>query len=285
MSLIYTLCVSLLSMTACIWNKWKTSHMLILIIWVFSLSVRSYIKSTLFLQWVFLPEPPVRRKLVLPPPVKVDYRAACFCHRELIDIGFVCSVCLSSKYAVQQQTHCVPNRFLPSNFEAGIANVVSSVCFTCPVHPILLDLTAVIIYLMSTHLKAPHYMILSMLLCHFSCLRSEYFQNSLSWCFLTVYQTSLPILNNKKNHVSVCFIAGRREDRKLWLLHWHGFLEFSLLLSLFLNAVSVVSVVRKDTHLGTFFNDFWAVLCCDYPALCWQNMNIHTVLSTSLQIY
>nr|CAD7420199.1 unnamed protein product [Timema poppensis] len=47
--------------------------------------------------WVFLPEPPIRNKLVLPPPVKVDYRAACFCHRELIDIGFVCSVCLSSK--------------------------------------------------------------------------------------------------------------------------------------------------------------------------------------------
>ena len=26
---------------------------------------------------------------------KVDYRAACFCHRELVDVGFVCSVCLS----------------------------------------------------------------------------------------------------------------------------------------------------------------------------------------------
>ncbi|XP_023023865.1 transcription factor B4 [Leptinotarsa decemlineata] len=48
-----------------------------------------------YLLWVFLPEPPVREKLVLPPPVKVDYRAACFCHRELIDIGYVCSVCLS----------------------------------------------------------------------------------------------------------------------------------------------------------------------------------------------
>ncbi|KAL1494892.1 hypothetical protein ABEB36_010407 [Hypothenemus hampei] len=48
-----------------------------------------------FLLWVFLPEPPIREKLVLPPPVKVDYRAACFCHRELIDIGYVCSVCLS----------------------------------------------------------------------------------------------------------------------------------------------------------------------------------------------
>ncbi|GJQ75850.1 putative transcription factor Tfb4 [Trypoxylus dichotomus] len=48
-----------------------------------------------YLLWVFLPEPPIRKKLVLPPPVKVDYRAACFCHRELIDVGYVCSVCLS----------------------------------------------------------------------------------------------------------------------------------------------------------------------------------------------
>ncbi|XP_072384285.1 general transcription factor IIH subunit 3 [Diabrotica undecimpunctata] len=48
-----------------------------------------------YLLWVFLPEPPIREKLVLPPPLKVDYRAACFCHRQLIDIGYVCSVCLS----------------------------------------------------------------------------------------------------------------------------------------------------------------------------------------------
>uniref|UniRef100_A0A1L8DI76 General transcription factor IIH subunit 3 n=2 Tax=Nyssomyia neivai TaxID=330878 RepID=A0A1L8DI76_9DIPT len=49
-----------------------------------------------YLLWVFLPDPQsTRMKLVLPSPVKVDYRAACFCHRELIDIGYVCSVCLS----------------------------------------------------------------------------------------------------------------------------------------------------------------------------------------------
>lgn len=49
-------------------------------------------------QWVFLPDPHTRVKLLLPPAIKVDYRAACFCHRELIDIGYVCSVCLSSMY-------------------------------------------------------------------------------------------------------------------------------------------------------------------------------------------
>ncbi|XP_062532309.1 general transcription factor IIH subunit 3 isoform X4 [Bombyx mori] len=46
-------------------------------------------------QWVFLPEANERSKLVLPGRGRVDYRAACFCHRELLTIGYVCSVCLS----------------------------------------------------------------------------------------------------------------------------------------------------------------------------------------------
>jgi len=50
-----------------------------------------------YLLWVFLPSPFCRTKLVLPTPAKVDYRAACFCHRQLVDIGYVCSVCLSGK--------------------------------------------------------------------------------------------------------------------------------------------------------------------------------------------
>ncbi|XP_037536304.1 general transcription factor IIH subunit 3 [Nematolebias whitei] len=48
-----------------------------------------------YLLWVFLPDSEQRTQLVLPPPAHVDYRAACFCHRNLIEIGYVCSVCLS----------------------------------------------------------------------------------------------------------------------------------------------------------------------------------------------
>ncbi|XP_060067848.1 general transcription factor IIH subunit 3-like [Ylistrum balloti] len=48
-----------------------------------------------YLLWVFLPDPTERHKVNLPPKAQVDYRAACFCHRNLIDIGYVCSVCLS----------------------------------------------------------------------------------------------------------------------------------------------------------------------------------------------
>ena len=49
-----------------------------------------------FLLWTFLPDTSLRGgQLSLPTATKVDYRAACFCHRQLVDIGFVCSVCLS----------------------------------------------------------------------------------------------------------------------------------------------------------------------------------------------
>ncbi|XP_015274791.1 PREDICTED: general transcription factor IIH subunit 3 [Gekko japonicus] len=48
-----------------------------------------------YLLWVYLPDQEQRSQLILPPPIHVDYRAACFCHRNLIEIGYVCSVCLS----------------------------------------------------------------------------------------------------------------------------------------------------------------------------------------------
>ena len=48
-----------------------------------------------YLMWVFLPDQKARKSLEMPPPSHVDYRAACFCHRQLVDVGFVCSVCLS----------------------------------------------------------------------------------------------------------------------------------------------------------------------------------------------
>lgn len=52
-----------------------------------------------YLLTIFLPEPRVRKDDMIFSRDKflgnVDYRAACFCHRNLIEIGFVCSVCLS----------------------------------------------------------------------------------------------------------------------------------------------------------------------------------------------
>ena len=43
----------------------------------------------------YLPSRSVRQLLYLPTMDDVDFRAACFCHRKIVDIGYVCSVCLS----------------------------------------------------------------------------------------------------------------------------------------------------------------------------------------------
>ncbi|KAI6026180.1 transcription factor Tfb4 [Pisolithus microcarpus] len=43
----------------------------------------------------FLPPPLVRKVLTVPRQDKIDFRAACFCHKNIVDVGFVCSVCLS----------------------------------------------------------------------------------------------------------------------------------------------------------------------------------------------
>ncbi|KAJ5127788.1 Transcription factor Tfb4 [Penicillium atrosanguineum] len=48
-----------------------------------------------YLMMAFLPDQRSRRHLVLPTREDVDFRAACFCHRRVVNIGFVCSICLS----------------------------------------------------------------------------------------------------------------------------------------------------------------------------------------------
>lgn len=48
-----------------------------------------------YLLWIFLPDQNLRQNLLLPERKKATHRAACFCHRNIIDVGYVCSVCLS----------------------------------------------------------------------------------------------------------------------------------------------------------------------------------------------
>ncbi|PFH53817.1 hypothetical protein AMATHDRAFT_73229 [Amanita thiersii Skay4041] len=43
----------------------------------------------------FLPPPSIRKILSVPTQDRIDFRAACFCHKTIVDVGFVCSVCLS----------------------------------------------------------------------------------------------------------------------------------------------------------------------------------------------
>lgn len=53
----------------------------------------------------FLPDRYSRNFLNLPTQDQVDFRAACFCHKQIVDIGFVCSVCLSSKKKKSYNLH------------------------------------------------------------------------------------------------------------------------------------------------------------------------------------
>ncbi|KAG0633900.1 TFIIH subunit Tfb4/p34 [Tuber brumale] len=48
-----------------------------------------------YLMMCFIPDTATRRHLVPPTQVNVDFRTACFCHKNVVDIGFVCSICLS----------------------------------------------------------------------------------------------------------------------------------------------------------------------------------------------
>ena len=70
-----------------------------LCLYIFCIVVVLVVLSLLGLlcQWTFLPDMSGRGKLMLPSAVLVDYRASCFCHRRLVDVGHVCSVCLSSE--------------------------------------------------------------------------------------------------------------------------------------------------------------------------------------------
>lgn len=64
----------------------------------------------------FLPPPGLRQLMSVPTQDKIDFRAACFCHKNIVDIGFVCSVCLSSKSYFHRPFHCshAPPSLLPA---------------------------------------------------------------------------------------------------------------------------------------------------------------------------
>lgn len=46
-------------------------------------------------------------QLISPSTANVDFRAACFCHRKVIDTGFVCSICLSIFCEVPEDAECL----------------------------------------------------------------------------------------------------------------------------------------------------------------------------------
>ncbi|KAI8956947.1 transcription factor Tfb4 [Daldinia sp. FL1419] len=60
-----------------------------------------------YLMFGFLADAEARRSLVTPTQDSVDFRAACFCHRNVVDTGFVCSICLSIFCSVPENAECL----------------------------------------------------------------------------------------------------------------------------------------------------------------------------------
>lgn len=54
--------------------------------------------------------------MAVPTEDKVDFRAACFCHKTIVDVGFICSVCLSSKCPLLVQIY---RRYTSGQFSAS----------------------------------------------------------------------------------------------------------------------------------------------------------------------
>ncbi|KAI1374816.1 transcription factor Tfb4 [Hypoxylon crocopeplum] len=60
-----------------------------------------------YLMFGFLADGEARQYLLTPTQDLVDFRAACFCHRNVIDTGFVCSICLSIFCQVPPNAECL----------------------------------------------------------------------------------------------------------------------------------------------------------------------------------
>ncbi|RIA86191.1 RNA polymerase II transcription factor B subunit 4 [Glomus cerebriforme] len=74
-----------------------------------------------FLMITFLPDRFTRNYQCLPGEEKVDFSASCFCHKKMIDIGYVCSVCLSIFcHPLEQCSTCRTNLILASVNECGL---------------------------------------------------------------------------------------------------------------------------------------------------------------------
>ncbi|KAK6955859.1 hypothetical protein Daesc_003504 [Daldinia eschscholtzii] len=60
-----------------------------------------------YLMFGFLADAEARKSFVTPTQDSVDFRAACFCHRNVVDTGFVCSICLSIFCSVPENAECL----------------------------------------------------------------------------------------------------------------------------------------------------------------------------------
>lgn len=79
-----------------------------------------FVFESLLVQSVFAADPATRRLLRMPLKSDIDYRAICFCHRRVVDTGYICSVCLSvfctADSAVCATCQYASTRFSPDTY-------------------------------------------------------------------------------------------------------------------------------------------------------------------------
>lgn len=83
-----------------------------------------------YLMMGYLPDATARQFLNVPGKTDVDFRAACFCHRNVVDIGYVCSVCLSSKFYSPTDVIC-NHSLTPLSVFCDPAILPNGQCLTC----------------------------------------------------------------------------------------------------------------------------------------------------------
>lgn len=71
-----------------------------------------------YLTTIFATDLHSRSFIQLPKPVGVDFRASCFCHKNTIDMGYICSVCLSIFCKHQKKCSTCGSVFGQSQVEA-----------------------------------------------------------------------------------------------------------------------------------------------------------------------
>lgn len=85
-----------------------------------------------YLMMGFLPDQTSRRYLVLPTQVNVDFRAACFCHKKVVDVGFVCSICLSSMLLLAILAYAITTALMGDLVFCSAPE--GAICLTCGTH-------------------------------------------------------------------------------------------------------------------------------------------------------
>jgi transcription initiation factor TFIIH subunit 3 len=83
-------------------------------------------------QMTFLPGPMARKHIYQSSQPLVDLRAACFCHRKIVDIGYVCSVCLSSMFDGYLPKIANLTVIFVSNMPDALFSVFCSALPVCP---------------------------------------------------------------------------------------------------------------------------------------------------------